>query len=893
MDKHSNTFNVQNYGLLELNLQGEIIAVNDYFSLLLGYEISDLSKIQSFQNLLVDFPEAESFDIQQLSNLGAIALLFKHKSGNLIQLQAEICTKYNLENNLIGYTVIFNECKDEQDFLMNYHNQLIINTLYKSTVQLIFIANLDWQFVWVNEKARSFVFEQFGQYPLIGENILDYCLDYHLEAFKIIYTKVIAGESQSYETKIDYPNGKEVWFQIKTLPVFNAQNEIIGAIFNGLDITEKKKNESIIKQKEVQLRALFDSSAQFITLMDLDGRILWLNKATKENILQNYRFNVEVGNNIRLLVLPDTKEGFEASFEKAKQGQSITVERQIKYPKSSNQRRWMSFNYNPVTNDHGEIIGVSITSIDITDKKNFELALIQAKQNAEEFAKYKEAFLNSISHELRTPLNAILGISELLGGLTDQIKAEEYVKILQFSSRQLLKVINDTLDYHKIEANKFILEYLPFNLKDLIQNLHKSFMVSSKMLNVNMQFDIDSKIPDLVIGDSFRLTQVLTNLISNAIKFTPKDGQINIQLQALNSKKKEVNILFSIQDTGIGISSNQLKVIFEPFNQASVEIARKFGGSGLGLSLTKELLRLMNSQLKVESELNKGSRFFFEINFGCENSNKKGGKRNAKTSKNALNPTNTQYKFLLVDDSTINQFVAKEFLEKEGFFCETVENSKDAIAKVKSKIYDLILMDIQLPDRDGLETISLIRKMSESYFKQIPIIILSADNELNSKTRAQNLGANDYLTKPYLPPVLLSKIRAQLDLSKVQKTQEKTLVQSIKENISEDEKFKVEFYNLCLIALKEIKQVCSDAQVTKKYASLSVLLHKNKVTFQILDTDQLGQLIQNLMSNLKNTPEKDNEQIKYIAQINKWCDKLTEKISLILKQITPKQIIKT
>jgi signal transduction histidine kinase/ActR/RegA family two-component response regulator len=414
---------------------------------------------------------------------------------------------------------------------------------------------------------------------------------------------------------------------------------------------------------------------------------------------------------------------------------------------------------------HSKTIKLIGTVQDISAQKFNELQLIEshkqtqeAKKMADKMAQTKSQFLSNISHEIRTPLNAIVSIAHLL--LDEKPKKNQIKKIqtLQFAANNLVRLMNDVLDFAKIEAGKVVFEKMPFDIRALVDNLLKFFTFSAKKANqVVFRTFIDPAVPSVVIGDSVRLNQILTNLLSNASKFT-EQGSITVSIKLLTQTQDAITLLFSVDDTGIGIPADKLDTIFEVFTQASADTTRKYGGTGLGLAITKNLVEQQGGKIRVVSEVGKGTSFAFDLSFGKVQIEEAKNTDNQNNGSKAVEKIKLEVCLLLVEDNEVNQFVAMRFFKQWGIKYDLAQNSQEAIVKIQSKKYDLVLMDIHLPDEDGFETTKKIRKIEEKYFQHIPIIALTASVMDRVNERTQEAGMNDFLLKPFNPTDLHQKI---------------------------------------------------------------------------------------------------------------------------------------
>lgn len=381
-------------------------------------------------------------------------------------------------------------------------------------------------------------------------------------------------------------------------------------------------------------------------------------------------------------------------------------------------------------------------------KKNSELQL--AKDNAEKAMKAKAQFLSTVTHELRTPLYAVTGLTHLLMEENPSESQKEHLKSLKFSGDYLLTFINDILQVNKIEARKLAVEKAPLNLKKVLTDVVNSLTQTSKENNNKINLNIDSRIPEKLVGDYLKMSQVFINLISNALKFT-KDGIVEISAKVLEENDDQQNILFEIKDNGIGISREMQENIFDSFSQGSVQINRKYGGTGLGLTIVKSLLELLESNIQLESKLGEGSSFRFPLVLD-------------KLAPEAVNTDtaiqektdlkNRKFKVLLVEDNKINQVITKKIIAKQNMTCDIADDGYQAIDYARSNRYDFILMDIHMPGISGIEATKEIRKFDVS----TPIIALTAISLDDNKGDFLKDGFNEVISKPFDPEVFYQKI---------------------------------------------------------------------------------------------------------------------------------------
>jgi PAS domain S-box-containing protein len=398
----------------------------------------------------------------------------------------------------------------------------------------------------------------------------------------------------------------------------------------------------------------------------------------------------------------------------------------------------------PIFSDNGEVIRLFGTILDIDERKIFEKELIAAKESAEQAARAKSYFLSNMSHEIRTPMNAIMGITELMLEEATSKDQKEKLKSIKLASANLLRIVNEILDFSKIEAGKITIEKIDFDLNQVIEGVIKTLSYKAVVKNIELNVDVDPLLPPLVIGDPYRLNQILLNLLGNAIKFTEK-GFVKFAVKNLEQTNDHVLVKFMIIDTGIGIVKEKHDTIFESFSQAQIDHSRKYGGTGLGLSITKQLVELQGGNLELESESGKGSIFSFVINYPISQLDKVDDQALQASKDISIEGL----RVLLVEDNKMNQFVAVQILKKWGLNVETAEHGIEAIEKAESESFDFILMDLQMPEMDGYQATELIRKgKTKVSDKNIPIIAVSADAFEQTKERALGLGMNAFVSKP-------------------------------------------------------------------------------------------------------------------------------------------------
>ncbi len=403
----------------------------------------------------------------------------------------------------------------------------------------------------------------------------------------------------------------------------------------------------------------------------------------------------------------------------------------------------------PIKDEVGKVIRWVGTNTNISEEKRIEKELIEAKVYAENVAKSKQQFLSNMSHEIRTPLNTILGFTNVLMKTELGEKQKDFVEAIKTSGNSLHILINDILDLAKVDTGKMTFEKQPFEIRKSINSIIHSFDLKIKEKNLEFVSEYDPEIPAILVGDSVRLNQIILNLMSNAIKFTHK-GKIKLSIKIESEEEENVSIEFSVADSGIGIADDKINLIFNLFEQAEINTSNSYGGTGLGLAIVKQFVEFQGGTINVSSKLGEGSIFSFILPFGKTEMKTQHEKEILKPSSEMIN-----LRILVAEDVALNQLLIKMILSDFGFEHEVVDNGKIAIEKFRTNTYDIILMDLQMPEMNGFEATDYIRKTMKS---NIPIIALTADVTTMDVAKCKEFGMDDYISKPIDENQLYSKI---------------------------------------------------------------------------------------------------------------------------------------
>ncbi|MEL6558895.1 MAG: PAS domain S-box protein [Bacteroidota bacterium] len=521
----------------------------------------------------------------------------------------------------------------------------------------------------------------------------------------------------------------------------------------GFTLERESTNKSMLSEQDM-LRSFATFSPAAIAMFNTNMEYIAITDKWRE---YNGLGDLEIIGRNHYVVEGDVKEEWRPLHMKALQGEVIKVNHDtfFNWKKEKRQVKWEA---RPWYNNDNEIGGIIIFFEDITELTIKENELKQAKIAAEEASAAKDQFLSTMSHEIRTPLNAVIGASHLLLHESPREDQKENLFLMKNSGEHLLALVNDILDFNKIEEGQLKLENTTFDLTTLLDTARNTLRYLADDKNIELKWLIPEDLPDAVIGDPTRLSQIIINLMGNAIKFT-SHGFVMLKVTLQKNLTKKARLLFEIKDSGIGISKEKQQSIFNTFTQADTDTTRKYGGSGLGLAITKKLLEMMDSRISVESELGVGSTFFFTVTLKKGNSEML--EKQISVSQSAIQGRPNK-KILLVEDNEVNRILATKFLVKWGMQVESAENGLVCLDKIKSKDFDLILMDLQMPEMDGYEATKILRQSQDSYYKNIPIIALTAAALIEAQQKVKEVGMNDFVTKPFHPKEFRDKLEKHL-----------------------------------------------------------------------------------------------------------------------------------
>ncbi|MEQ9403666.1 MAG: PAS domain S-box protein [Cyclobacteriaceae bacterium] len=656
------------------------------------------------------------------------------------------------------------ERKEKEDKIEN--QAATLGAIFDSSTHQIWSVDRNLKFTSFNHNYSEAFKSYFGIEPNIGtslRDIYDDSLAAEIKEFwEAKYKEAFQGKFVNFQTKTKDQDGKEVWREVFLNPIFlpNGRIEELSVIAN--DITEKKEAEGALIASEEKFRTIFESFQDVYFRCTLDGIVTMISPSIQEVL--NYQPEDIIGKKVTNYLR--TKAPLRGIMEQLFGEKKLrNVEGTVKDSKGTQ----LDFlcNIRLIQKDDGSV-EVEGVGRDISQLKETTKELQRAKDFAERSLKIKERFLANMSHEIRTPMNGIIGMIDLMGSTPLDTEQTEYVRTISKSSQTLLNILNDILDLSKIEAGKMELRREPFKLVKTIEKVYDLFSQQASLSENILYYHIDENIPEWIISDETRLIQVLSNLTTNAIKFSEEKGNINISVRLVESKQGIHTFKVSIKDSGIGISEKDQKTLFQSFHQLDNSTTKNFGGTGLGLAISKELAKSMGGDIGVVSTPGLGSTFWFTFKAN-EASSEYVDQIQTYTSF-TKQFTGIAPKILLVDDNEINRKVATGILEKSGCEIDEAADGFEAIELAKKENYDLVFMDIQMPKMNGIEATQAIKDLGLK--NQPPIVAMTAYSMEEDRQKFLDNGLDDYLAKPIKAETLINKVKSWLEFEPKQMTSE-------------------------------------------------------------------------------------------------------------------------
>lgn len=657
-------------------------------------------------------------------------------------------------------------------------------------------------------------------YNLVGRNVIGVS---HYDIFpeigdewKKIHKACLKGAvSKQAEVFFERSDGSSQWITWDVRPWYISDGNIGGLLMYTADITAMKEKD----RENVAIREILDKTNEVARIgtwevITATGQLSW-SKVTREIHEAEAGVPLDADQGINFFKEGHSRDIVAQHFREALQyGKPYDLELELVTAKGN--EVWVR-NIAQAEFEKGKCKRIYGMFQDITERKKAEMAIIEARNLAEQSAVLKETFLANMSHEIRTPMNAIIGFTDLL--LTKDLGSEEqeYIRIVKHSGENLMRIINDILDISKINSGMMAFEEHPLSIKELFHSLKALLSKSADEKKLNLSFETSHNIPEILLGDPTRLTQILLNLAGNAIKFT-KDGSVTVFARALSKEGNDHRIEISVRDTGIGIPKDKLQHIFERFSQAESHTTRSYGGTGLGLSIAKQLVELQGGNISIESNSGKGTTITFTLPFkSLRNTNSVVVNKEPGTDFSLLNGLH----LLLVDDNPINLKLLLGLLANYQTTIRTAGNGRDAIELLQAKNVDVVLMDIGMPEMNGYETTAHIRKVMRS---EVPVIAMTANAMSGEREKCLRMGMNDYISKPIKAEELFEKIVSTITAGK-----EKEMVINLtflRESMGGKEELVLEVLNLFLEMMPADLQGINDAVSTTNFPLIKKRAHK-------------------------------------------------------------------
>jgi len=759
-----------------------------------------------------------------------------------------------------------------------------IRAMLSSLNEGFYMIAPDYTVIMINEAGKQIVKRICGNECNEGDSMIEVLQPERKEKFRDYVERALSGNTVEADVYSNDEEG-ELWIHNTYFPVRNEANEVIAVCIASKDITEQKlvnraweKVREEREENQFRLQSILDNTPLIMFIKDLDGRYLLINRSfreafevTDEIVIGKTDFDFE--DDDAAIRYRESDEKVIALMEHVQTDETVQM--------ADGEHNLLIVKF-PLFDRENILYGVGGIATDITERVQSREKLVEAKRKAESAEQLQEQFLANMSHEIRTPLNGIIGMTNILQHTPLSEEQDEFVQIIRQSSDNLLMLINDILDLSKIKAGKLSMEEVSFDLQKLLDQAVAQFRLKAKEKGLTLSIHCDRSVPLHLTGDPLRITQILSNLLSNAMKFT-EAGSIEVRVCELQQQKDgKTNLSISVTDTGIGIPDEKLEHVFESFEQAARETSRKYGGTGLGLSITRQLCEMMGGTIAASSEFGKGTTFRVQLpliiaeevpvvtqaNDGLKNRNDDiSGK-----------------KVLVAEDNEINQKVIMHVLQRVGISTTIVNNGKEAVDLLEAgEEFDLIILDLQMPIMNGFQTATYIRKKLEI---TVPIIAMTASALRNEKMRCFELGMNEYLTKPFVPADLYTELRrfllAQPATGKQSQTNQNQQQGAELYNLShlyemEDQEYFCEILQLFLTTTPLLLNEIHEATLYENWDEVYRKAHKLK--------SSLGILQMNLMLGLISTIELQAKEQQNIERIPDGLKKATDLFDLIRPMI--------
>jgi PAS domain S-box-containing protein len=821
-----------------------------------GFETAQLIReSEKFRHVPIIFLTANTDkqeDIFKGYKTGAVDFMVKPLSKEILKAKVAVFVELYKKNI---------ELARQSEFMKELNSQLkqqstYVRSLIEASLDAMFTINSEGIITDMNDALEKIT--GVPREKIKNTNFVDYFTRPKIarEVYEDVFAK---GAIADYLLSIRNVNGKDTDVLCNGSVYKDEKGNVVGAVIVAREKLLSKYSRSLI-----------EASLDPLITINFDGKITDMNEAlakitgiTREKITGTDFFDY-------FTEPQKAREVYEEIFAKG-----FVVNFPLTIRHKEGKLTDVLFNGSVYKDERGNVLGIVIVARDVTEQKIFEKELIEAKQKAEEAMKAKQQFLSNMSHEIRTPMNAIIGFTKVVLKTDLNEKQREYINAIKLSGDSLIVLINDILDLAKVDAGKMTFEQIPFKLAVSVSAILHLFEAKLQENNLELHKEYDKNIPEVLMGDPVRLNQIILNLVSNATKFT-KEGKITISVRMLEEKSDSVKIEFCVADTGIGIPENKLNSIFDNFQQATTGTTRQYGGTGLGLAIVKQLVEAQGGKISVTSKVGKGSNFCFTLAF-----KKTDLKVEAESEKyEPANSGSKNAKVLVVEDVKLNQVLMKTLLEEGGFETEIASNGKVAIEKMKQANYDIVFMDLHMPEMNGFEATEYIRKNMHS---EVPIIALTADVTTVDVEKCKAVGMDDYISKPIDDKILYKKLNKYLksDIDKAKKSTKEsetpakkyTSLDYLKGLSKDNPEMIIEMIHVYLEETPELIHTMKVSLEKKNWASLQISAHSLIPSFHTIgmkkENAELAEKLQDEAMHLKENPDKpvSKEKLKELSDM--------------------------
>jgi PAS domain S-box-containing protein len=876
--------------LVTINTEGKITDMNQATVNITGVAREKLTGTDFFDYFTEPQKAREVY--QEVFAKGSVAdspLTLRHREGKLTDVLFNGSVYKDDRGSVLGVVIV------ARDVTAQKQASQYARSLIEASLDPLVTISIEGKITDVNEASVKIT--GIPREELIDTDFSDYFTEpvKAQEGYRQVFEK---GFVADYPLTIKHKNGKLTDVLYNASVYKDGKGNVLGVFAAARDVTAQK-------QASQYARSLIEASLDPLITISADGKITDMNQATV-NITGLSREILTFTDFFDYFTEPQkAREVYQEVFAKGSVADSPLTLRH-----KDGKLTDVLFNGSVYKDDRGNVLGVVIVARDVTEQKRIATELTEAKVSAElataiaeeakskaesatiiaeNAVKAKQQFLSNMSHEIRTPMNAIIGFTKVVLKTDLTPKQKEYLSAIKMSGDALIVLINDILDLAKVDAGRMTFEQTPFKLAASISSMLHLFETKIQEKNLELVKEYDNKIPEVLIGDPVRLHQIILNLVSNAVKFTSK-GRITVSVSLLSEDEEKATVEFAVKDTGIGISEDKIGKIFENFQQASSNTARLFGGTGLGLAIVKQLVEPQGGNIKVISKIDEGSTFSFTLSF-----NKTNDLAESELEIIELGSENKDIKVLVVEDIALNQLLMKTLLDDFGFERDIADNGKIAIEKLQRKSYDIILMDLQMPEMNGFEATEYIRNKMNS---KIPIIALTADVTTVDLAKCKAVGMNDYIAKPVDERLLYSKIiglvkkpetgkhKAPNEKAKIQSKKIKcTNLDFLNKRTKSDPKLMMEVLSLCLLQTPSLISTMKENLQNKDWDLIQSAAHKMIPSFSIMgmskEFENMAKEIQEYASTESHLDKIPDLVLKLENICLQACEELEEEYNII------------